>query len=687
MKYLTSIDLNQNELLKGVFENYTGAPTALAGKEGQVIYDSTGDRVYICTTTGIAGGTGNGAGGTAIWTALLKSGEAGSGTVTSVTGETNVVDVATGTTTPAITLHTAYGDTKNPYASKTANYFLAAPNGAAGVPSFRAVVAADIPTLNQNTTGTAANVTGTVAIANGGTGQTAKTAAFNALSPLSTLGDILIHNGTDNIRLAGNTTAVKQVLVQTGTGAVSAAPTWSTLTASDVGAQPSGSYVTTFSAGTTGLTPSTGTSGAVTLAGTLGATNGGTGQSTYAVGDLLVGGATNTLSKLADVAVGSVLVSGGVGVAPSWATALPSSITATTQSAGDNSTKVATTAYVDAIVAAADAMVFKGTVGAGGTYEIAAFNSLVIYNAGWTYKVITAGTIKGVACEVGDMLISTVDRASGGVNGDWVVIQTNIDGAVTGPASATTTNFASFNGTSGKIIQDSGVGAASFATAAHQTHYIGKTQVQSTSASQAVTGLLSATFDGSASGTVQLIPTAAAGTGTVLTMPATTGTLALTSQIPTVNAGTLGASGVTAGATNTSVAINFSAAWNANSASNVTINPVVGPAIADYVGKLTGGSLGFLQKTAQDVITLNTAVTQKYSTTLSTSATSYVVTHNLNSQDCSVTVREALNTNTNPDYFFYKEVFCDVEFTSANTVTLRFAVAPAANTYRVTVIG
>jgi hypothetical protein len=38
-------------------------------------------------------------------------------------------------------------------ASQTANTFLAAPSGSAGAPSFRAIVAADIPTLNQNTTG------------------------------------------------------------------------------------------------------------------------------------------------------------------------------------------------------------------------------------------------------------------------------------------------------------------------------------------------------------------------------------------------------------------------------------------------------------------------------------------------------------------------------------------------------
>lgn len=48
------------------------------------------------------------------------------------------------------------------------------------------------------------------------------------------------------------------------------------------------------------------------------ATSGGTGISSYAVGDLLTADTTTTLSKLADVAVGSVLISGGVGVVPSW---------------------------------------------------------------------------------------------------------------------------------------------------------------------------------------------------------------------------------------------------------------------------------------------------------------------------------------------------------------------------------
>ena len=44
-------------------------------------------------------------------------------------------------------------------------------------------------------------VTGSLGIANGGTGQTAQTAAFDALAPTTTKGDIIVHNGTDNIRV------------------------------------------------------------------------------------------------------------------------------------------------------------------------------------------------------------------------------------------------------------------------------------------------------------------------------------------------------------------------------------------------------------------------------------------------------------------------------------------------------
>lgn len=48
------------------------------------------------------------------------------------------------------------------------------------------------------------------------------------------------------------------------------------------------------------------------------ATKGGTGQTSYAVGDILYASTTTALSKLADVATGNALISGGVGVAPAY---------------------------------------------------------------------------------------------------------------------------------------------------------------------------------------------------------------------------------------------------------------------------------------------------------------------------------------------------------------------------------
>ena len=58
----------------------------------------------------------------------------------------------------------------------------------------------------------------------------------------------------------------------------------------------------------------TGTAANVT--GIVAAANGGTGQSSYAVGDIVYASTTTSLSKLADVATGNALISGGVGVAP-----------------------------------------------------------------------------------------------------------------------------------------------------------------------------------------------------------------------------------------------------------------------------------------------------------------------------------------------------------------------------------
>lgn len=79
------------------------------------------------------------------------------------------------------------------------------------------------------------------------------------------------------------------------------------------------------------------------------------------------------------------------------------------------------------------------------------------YKAGWQYVVQTAGTYAGKACEVGDFVVCIKDYASGSASDkDWTVLQVNIVGAVTGPASSVAAHVATFDGTSGKIIKDSG---------------------------------------------------------------------------------------------------------------------------------------------------------------------------------------------------------------------------------------
>ena len=113
------------------------------------------------------------------------------GAVTSVTGTSPVV--SSGGTTPAISLASGYGDTQNPYAAKTANYVLAAPNGSSGVPTFRALVAADIPALPYGT-GTVTSVS--VVSANGFAGTVATATTTPAITMSTSISGLLYGNGT-----------------------------------------------------------------------------------------------------------------------------------------------------------------------------------------------------------------------------------------------------------------------------------------------------------------------------------------------------------------------------------------------------------------------------------------------------------------------------------------------------------
>jgi hypothetical protein len=122
------------------------------------------------------------------------------GTVTAVTATAPVV--SSGGTAPDISLAAGYGDTQNPYAAKTANYVLASPNGSSGVPTFRALVAADIPALPYGT-GTVTSVS--VVSTNGFAGTVATATTTPAITLTTTITGLLKGNGTAISAAVANT--------------------------------------------------------------------------------------------------------------------------------------------------------------------------------------------------------------------------------------------------------------------------------------------------------------------------------------------------------------------------------------------------------------------------------------------------------------------------------------------------
>jgi hypothetical protein len=245
------------------------------------------------------------------------------------------------------------------------------PDGSTGSASFRVLTAAAIPNLDTSkiTSGTLPIARGGTALAttptNGqllignGTGYTlAVLGTGTGISTTLGSGSIQINN-TGVTSVAGTT---NQVSVSAASGAVTfslpqnihsgATPTFARLTLTD-GTQTTSNPIismtqswnagaVTFEGFKINITDTAsavasllmdlevgGTSrfavrkdGAVTsgswAATTIAATVGGTGQTSYAVGDILFANTTTSLSKLAGVATGNALISGGVGAAPSY---------------------------------------------------------------------------------------------------------------------------------------------------------------------------------------------------------------------------------------------------------------------------------------------------------------------------------------------------------------------------------
>jgi len=119
-------------------------------------------------------------------------------------------------------------------------------------------------------------------------------------------------------------------------------------------------------------------------------------------------------------------------------------------------TGLAVKTYCDNLLETNDALVFKGVIDCSTNPDYPAANK------GHTYKVSVAGKIGGASgenVEIGDTLYCIVDSSPSGdqatVGSNWCIVQTNIDGAVIGPSSAVDRSIALFDGTTGKLIQDS----------------------------------------------------------------------------------------------------------------------------------------------------------------------------------------------------------------------------------------
>lgn len=201
-----------------------------------------------------------------------------------------------------------------------------------------------------NASATILTTNAAVTIAQGGTGQTTATAAFDALNPMTTVGDMIYEGtGPTATRLPIGTSG--QILTVSG-----GIPSWQNAPASGV---------TSFQTSLSGLTPNTATTGVVTLAGTLGVASGGTGQTTYTNGQLLIGNTTgNTLTK-ATLSQGTGITitngSGSIAIANAGVTSFTSSSGLSTNTSATGAVSVTNTAPMTYPTGTGIAVVTSGT--------------------------------------------------------------------------------------------------------------------------------------------------------------------------------------------------------------------------------------------------------------------------------------------------------------------------------------
>jgi hypothetical protein len=393
------------------------------------------------------------------------------------------------------------------FSAVEANAILGGPaTGSASGPTFRALVAADIPSLSTDKL-----TSGTLGVGRGGTGQSSYTN-----------GQLLIGNTTGNTLTKATLTAGTGISITNGTGSISIAAT-NNGTVTSVGV----------SGGLTGLTTSGGpitSSGDITLGGTLNALSGGTGQTSYTDGQLLIGRTSDgALAKSTLTAGTGISITNGSGTVSIAAT---NNGTVTSVGVSGGTTGLTTSGGP---VTSSGTITLAGTLAvANGGTGITSFGTGVATFLGTPSSANLAAAITDET-GTGALVFATSPTLVSPTLGAAVATSINRV-TITAPASAATLTLAN----SSSLITSGGHSLTLTTTATtnvtlpttgtlavnNQTMFIGTTSVaiNRASANLALTGISSVQFPGSTSGTVTLQAAAAAGSG-ILTLPAGTGTL------------------------------------------------------------------------------------------------------------------------------------------------------------------